>query len=62
MSRTEENKELERLYETTYKGIDYVSLDRLNAITFSIIEATLLDISKSLALIADKLTEEGVTE
>ena len=60
MSRTEENKELIRLYAVTSKQLDEtcVPLDKLNSMTFSMIEAALLDISMSLAVIADKLTEK----
>ena len=64
MSRTNENKTLIELYAVTSKKLDETCMpsDKLNSMTFTMIEAALLDISMSLAVIADKLTEKEETK
>ena len=60
-SRVEENKEL---LETCKKLVrrstwaDVVSLEKTNSTTLSVIGAALIDISQSLAVIADAMSKE----
>lgn len=58
MSRVEENKEVMEAYKLSCEKINpFTSLDQINSVTFSIMEAALLDISKSLAVIADAMSK-----
>lgn len=58
-SRVEENKELIESYVHSCEKINpFTSLEQINSITFSTIEAALIDISQSLAVIADAMSKE----
>ena len=57
----EENKELIEYYEKLVRGATWsevASLEKINSTTLSIIGAALLDISQSLAVIADAMSKE----
>lgn len=61
-SRVEENNELVKIYEQLVRRktwTEVASLEKTNSITLSIIGAALLDISKSLAVIADAMSKEA---
>lgn len=61
-SRVEENKELLETYEKLVRRktwAEVASLEKTNSITLSIIGAALLDISQSLAVIADAMSKGG---
>lgn len=61
-SRVEENKELLKTYGKLVRRktwAEVASLEKTNSITLSIIGAALLDISQSLAVIADSMSKEA---
>lgn len=58
-SRVKENKELLDVYEELVGQVGPgTSLEKINSVTLSIVGTALLDISQSLAVIADAMSKE----
>ena len=62
-SRGDENEEILEAYKLSCEKVNqFTPLERINSLTFSIMEAALIDISQSLAVIADAMSKEEAND